>query len=195
MNCDFSEDKSCLNVLDSEASENPKCFCTNLCPISLHELKRNCTSGQMFPDECGTCLVCAKSRGEECGGLRNKIGICSAGLKCLVRFSIPRNSDGRQEENEAVGTCVSEDSSLCPGPDVLSLDDGVNCRPGRLGIIADAFYCPLIDRQKNAGAEDVTKAATTTTMIITTTATTPGLIDKPFNRPTLIELILSNVPR
>ena len=46
MNCDFSEDKSCLNVLDSEASEKPKCFCTNLCPVSLPQLKRNCTSGK-----------------------------------------------------------------------------------------------------------------------------------------------------
>ena len=47
MNCDFSEDKSCLNVLDSEASEKPKCFCTNLCPVSLPQLKRNCTSGKV----------------------------------------------------------------------------------------------------------------------------------------------------
>ena len=85
MNCDFSEDKSCLNVLDSEASEKPKCFCTNLCPVSLPQLKRNCTSGQMFPDECGTCLVCAKTRGQDCGGFRNKIGVCSVGLRCLVR--------------------------------------------------------------------------------------------------------------
>ena len=85
----------------------------------------------MLPDECGSCLVCAKDRGQGCGGFRNEVGTCSLGLKCLVRFNVPRDSDGWKEENNAVGTCVSEESPLCPGPDSLSVEDGVNCRPGR----------------------------------------------------------------
>ena len=45
MNCDYPDEKPCLNVFDSEPQGNPKCYCTNLCPISLEELKKNCTSG------------------------------------------------------------------------------------------------------------------------------------------------------
>ena len=183
MNCDFSEDKSCLDVFDSsEASKNPKCFCTNLCPDTLPELKANCLSGQMLPDECGTCLVCAKTRGQECGGFKNRIGTCILGFKCLVRF----NANDPQEEHQAVGTCVDEDSPLCPGPEVFNLDDGVNCRPGRLGIISEALYCPVINGQKNVA---VVEESTT----ITSTTTPPlDFIQRP---STLIDLLLSHIPR
>ena len=65
--------------------------------------------------------------------------------KGLVRFNVPRDSDGRSEENSAIGICVPENSNLCPGPDQLSLQEGINCRPGRLGIISEALHCPKTD--------------------------------------------------
>ena len=42
-------------------------------------------------------------------------GVCGAGLKCLVRFNVPRGGNGRLQENEAFGECVSDTSELCPG--------------------------------------------------------------------------------
>ena len=107
-------------VLWSEMSidhvkSRPKCYCTSTCPIPLDDLKSNCTSGQLLPDLCGTCLICAKSRGQKCGGLNNQLGVCGVGLKCLVRFQLKRGSHGIQEENNATGTCVSDTSDLCPG--------------------------------------------------------------------------------
>ena len=94
---------------------SPKCYCTKTCPIPLEELKRNCTSGQLHPDQCSTCLQCAKSRGQECGGLSNRLGVCGVGLRCLVRFNVPKGSNGRLQENNSAGECVSEDSKSCPG--------------------------------------------------------------------------------
>ncbi len=74
MTCDHSEDKGCLNVFDKEPKGLPKCYCTKLCPQALSSVQKNCTSGQLLPDICGTCLQCAKTRGQECGGLRNVKG-------------------------------------------------------------------------------------------------------------------------
>ena len=58
----------------------------------------------------------------------------------------------------------------------------MNCR---LGIIADALYCPVTDSRKSAVSGEVT---TSSTAITSTTEFAP-------NRPTLIELVLSNIPR
>ena len=67
----------------------------------------------------------------------------------------------------------------------------INCR---LGIIADALYCPVTDRQKNAGSGEVTTTASTTT---TTSTEFLDFIPNPLgpNKPNLIDLILSNIPR
>ena len=94
---------------------SPKCYCTKTCPMPLDELKQNCTSGQLHPDQCNTCLQCAKSRGQECGGLFNRLGVCGVGLRCLVRYNVPKGSNGRLQENNSAGECVSEDSKSCPG--------------------------------------------------------------------------------
>ena len=104
-----------LKMSNDHSTSRPKCYCTTTCPIPLADLKSNCTSGQLLPDLCGTCLICAKSRGQECGGLNNQFGVCGVGLKCLVRFQLKRGSHGIQEENNANGTCVSDTSDLCPG--------------------------------------------------------------------------------
>ncbi len=110
-------------------------------------------------------------------------GTCGVGLKCLVRFNVPRNTDGRKQENEATGICVPEDSALCPGPDVLSLEEGVNCRPGRLGIISDALYCPEL------GAA---KASTTPAPVQVPTG--PPFPTRPPNAPSLVDLLLFKIP-
>ena len=142
----------------------------------------NCTLGQLLPDECSTCLQCAKMRGESCGGFRNRRGQCGTGLRCLVRFSVPRGSDGREEENSAEGICVADDSTLCPSPGVEHLEDGVNCRPGRLGIVSEALYCPL----RSTEADD-----STTSTPAPPAASDPVTSEK---RPSLVEILLSNVP-
>ena len=128
-------------------------------------------------------------------------GVCGIGLKCLVRFSVERDSLGIKEENSAVGTCVPENSKLCPGPDVLTLEDGVNCRPGRLGILSEALYCPndnkTITEQKkvNKTKDKQTAVATTADEPPPATGAPPGLFTPPPNAPTLIQLILSNIPQ
>ena len=139
----------------------------------------NCTLGQLLPDECSTCLQCAKMRGESCGGFRNRRGQCGTGLRCLVRFSVPRGSDGRKEENSAEGICVADDSTLCPSPGVEHLEDGVNCRPGRLGIVSEALYCPLRSTETDDSS---------------TTSTPAGDSVTSEKRPSLVEILLSNVP-
>ena len=72
INCDFPENSTCLNVFDSEPAEHPKCYCTDLCPVPLETLKKECKSGQLLANQCHSCLECAKSRGEKCGGLQNR---------------------------------------------------------------------------------------------------------------------------
>ena len=45
MNCDYPDEKACLNVFDSEPKNLPKCYCTLICPEKLEDVKKNCTSG------------------------------------------------------------------------------------------------------------------------------------------------------
>lgn len=138
--------------------------------------------GQLLPDECSVCLQCAKTRGQACGGYKNRRGQCGLGLRCLVRFNVPRGSDGRDEENSGEGQCVAEDSPLCPGAGVKHLEDGVNCRPGRLGIVSEALYCPLNSKEvETADSSTVGQAS----------ADDPV---KTAKRPSLVAILLSNVP-
>ncbi len=138
--------------------------------------------GQLLPDECSVCLQCAKTRGQACGGYKNRRGQCGLGLRCLVRFNVPRGSDGRDEENSGEGQCVAEDSPLCPGAGVKHLEDGVNCRPGRLGIVSEALYCPLNSKEvETADSSTIGQAS----------ADDPV---KTAKRPSLVAILLSNVP-
>ena len=123
-------------------------------------------------------MQCAKTRGQACGGYKNRRGQCGLGLRCLVRFNVPRGSDGRDEENSGEGKCVAEDSPLCPDAGVKHLEDGINCRPGRLGIVSEALYCPLISMP-----EEETDSSSS--------ADDPVTTDK---RPSLVAILLSNVP-
>ena len=183
----------------------PKCYCTSTCPIPLDDLKSNCTSGQLLPDLCGTCLICAKSRGQKCGGLNNQLGVCGVGLRCLVRFQLKRGSHGIQEENNATGTCVSDTSDLCPGkyilqnkfsfvfqffhfsgPEIEHLRDGINCRPGRLGIISEALYCKSESTGLKSSAQTTTPTSNTPIKIT---------ITPPDDAPSLIQILLDGLPR
>ncbi|KAI4897405.1 hypothetical protein NFI96_005669, partial [Prochilodus magdalenae] len=49
--------------------------------------------GQKVMQLCSCCPECAKQKGEICGGLFNKIGICDRGLEC-VRSGHKFNSAG-----------------------------------------------------------------------------------------------------
>merc|ERR1711936_592447 len=42
-----------------------------------------CPSGSYILGECGCCEVCAKAKGETCGGPWDIFGSCAAGLRCL----------------------------------------------------------------------------------------------------------------
>ena len=67
------------------------------------------------------------------------------------------------------------------GPEVEHLKDGINCRPGRLGILSEALYC------KSEEELLVSKSSTTTEI--------PSAINPPPNVPSLIQILLDNVPR
>ena len=41
-----------------------------------------CSTGELVPDVCGCCKICAKGEGEECGGIWNLEGICATGFYC-----------------------------------------------------------------------------------------------------------------
>ena len=140
-----------------------------------------------MPDECSTCLTCAKFRGERCGGFKNRAGQCGLGLRCLVRFNVSRGSNGREEENSAEGKCVPEDSKLCPGPGVEHLEDGVNCRPGRLGIVSEALYCPLTT---TASEESTDPQTPENEGEVSQTSSVGG----GKRVPSLVAILLSNVP-
>jgi hypothetical protein len=62
MNCDYPEEKTCLDVNENTPINLPKCYCTPLCATQLGELQNICKSGQLLPDECGICLKCAKTK-------------------------------------------------------------------------------------------------------------------------------------
>jgi hypothetical protein len=134
-------------------------------------------------------------QGEECGGYFNRDGICGTGLTCLVRFEIPRNGDGRSQENVASGQCVDSNSPLCPDASSEDLKDGVNCRPGSLGILANALYCPDFGAknqqdQRNNNANNNKKP------------TPPPVTPRPRPQrpavttvqPTLIQILFGNLP-
>ncbi len=166
-----------------------------------------CASGQLLADTCGTCLKCAKAEGQSCGGLKNIEGECGVGLTCLVRYNVPRNGNGRVQENRgkrevnthefvmimfcfvAVGTCVDKDSPLCPKASSETLRDGVNCRPGRLGIVAQALYCPVMNQGNNRRQVASAPAAS---------QTTNGVPIQPPPRPpqqqTLVQVLLDHLP-
>ncbi len=75
------------------------------------------------------------------------VGVCAGGLVCKVR--VPSDSlDRRRAEQQAIGTCVREDDDECArstdSEETLQAKGLVSCRPGLLGILADALYCPEI---------------------------------------------------
>nr|ADD38120.1 Cysteine-rich motor neuron 1 protein [Lepeophtheirus salmonis] len=143
--CNMNE--KCLKVFDHEPRTWPKCYCTSLCQESLNQLNFNCSSGQALWDNCGICLRCAKARGERCGGPHNVDGMCASGLACLIKVdpSLPPK-ESIEEEQRSFGLCVDETSDDCPktGSSQAARERtlGVNCRPGRIGILLEALYCP-----------------------------------------------------
>ncbi|KAG9282147.1 cysteine-rich motor neuron 1 protein-like [Astyanax mexicanus] len=54
--------------------------------------------GRKVRGTCGCCLMCAKQKGETCGGVYNLEGRCDQGLKCVVETSYQLNSIGVCEE-------------------------------------------------------------------------------------------------
>ena len=51
--------------------------------------------GGLTTDVCDCCTVCAKVRGERCGGPFNIIGKCDRGLTCCKRRRTDPNAVGR----------------------------------------------------------------------------------------------------
>ena len=67
-------DPECLDVFTHVPSSLPKCYCTDLCEDKLGDLVTTCASGQLVADGCGACLLCARARGQTCGGSFNVLG-------------------------------------------------------------------------------------------------------------------------
>ena len=83
----------------TQALSCPKCDAGVIkCP-EIHKLK---CKGRLVTDVCGCCAVCAKVKGENCGGPFNITGKCDCGLKCLKS---PKDIATMGEFN-AKGTCV-----------------------------------------------------------------------------------------
>ncbi|CAK9300805.1 unnamed protein product [Gordionus sp. m RMFG-2023] len=56
----------------------------------------NCTGG-LVKDVCDCCKICAKVKGEVCGGIYNYLGKCDKGLMCDLKDPKDANS---------MGTCI-----------------------------------------------------------------------------------------
>ena len=80
----LNPDPDCLDVFTHEPSHLPKCYCTDLCEENLKTLVPKCASNELHADGCGACLVCARARGEKCGGNHNVLGLCASGMVCKV---------------------------------------------------------------------------------------------------------------
>jgi len=143
----------CLDVYSRLPSNLPKCYCTDLCQDQLDDVIRKCSSGQVHADACGTCLTCAKAQGEKCGGNFNVLGTCATGLNCLVTIAPGGTSRERKlKEQAATGVCVSDRDQRCPRSGVTPspANRDISCRPGSLGIIAEALYCPTFQQRSRS---------------------------------------------
>ena len=72
--------------------------------------------------------------------------MCAGGLSCLIEFDDPA------EEQVKGGVCVPQESPRCPRSTDRPPKEGVNCRPGQLGIIAEALYCPTLRQPTRTGS-------------------------------------------
>ena len=61
--------------------------------------KVDCVGGKVY-GPCDCCQVCAKQRGESCGGQYDLAGQCDDGLVCLVSLDF-----GEAVPEQAVGVC------------------------------------------------------------------------------------------
>ena len=90
--------------------------------------------------------------GQSCGGAHNVLGQCAGGLVCLVK--VPEDVENfREAEINAVGKCVTESSPECPRSTDKEKKKNVNCRPGQIGILAEALYCPKLNELKKPTRE------------------------------------------
>ncbi len=177
----------CLAVFTHTPAYLPKCYCTDTCPLQLGALVHTCTSGQLHADpHCGACLVCAKALGQDCGGRSNREGVCAAGLVCKV--AIPKDArDKKTAEQNTIGRCVRDIDPDCASStesDQQQRDKDAlwRCRPGLLGIVAEALYCPDLERTSaQQGKPGRTPPSASST-------STPGsdALPKP---PTLLEIL------
>jgi hypothetical protein len=62
-------------------TESLRCRCDSPHVKCTPVYKLNCAGG-LVRDVCGCCAVCAKVKGEKCGGPWNLRGRCGCGLRC-----------------------------------------------------------------------------------------------------------------
>ncbi len=55
--------------------------------------------------------------------------------------------DHPEDEQATTGVCVPDDSPRCPRSTDKPKKEGVNCRPGQFGILAEALYCPILQQR------------------------------------------------
>ena len=182
--CPAKRPSDCLGVFSHAPSHLPKCYCNpSRCNNSRPEdFAHTCPSGQLHEDACGLCLVCARARGQRCGGAANRLGICAGGLACKVR------NDGRDDR---AGVCVDVNDPECPTSENKARS--FQCRPGRTGILAEALYCPQIQSCDNDRVTTTRRPPTTTRRPTTRRPRPqPTAISAPNRRPrpTLIETLL-----
>lgn len=169
---------NCLHVFTHSPAHLPKCYCSpNQCSNRPEDFAHTCPSGELHEDLCGICLVCARARGQSCGGQGNRSGVCAGGLLCKV-------ATGRNEQR-STGICVSDTDSDCPKSSVADLGGGnskkkFNCRPGRRGILSEALYCP------KASNCDLSKSTEQTSTTVQQQRPRPANSRK---RPTLLQVL------
>ena len=53
------------------------------CPECKNEpTPESCESGCLTKDHCGCCFICAKAKGDRCGGINDYFGYCAERLYC-----------------------------------------------------------------------------------------------------------------
>lgn len=166
LDCGDKKNLQCLDVFTREPSNLPKCYCTDVCSDHLDDVTLQCASGQAHADGCGSCLTCAKALGEPCGGKFNILGQCASGLSCLVEIPGDKRTPNERKtaEQASAGICTSDRDSRCPKSGVTqsAQNRNISCRPGRLGILVEALYCPSRSDSLSGSQMSLQSPSTTT---------------------------------
>merc|ERR1712055_154696 len=78
---------------ECEEGQTPEADHCTVCDLPISSDSHDkCPTGFAVLDECGVCMQCTKSTGEECGGIWNHAGVCTYYHTCAQAYGAPEDS-------------------------------------------------------------------------------------------------------